>query len=178
MRNFQFVGPIDPLPLLIELQRQPELWNENKARRKQAIHAQTDDIWLRWTEKDDLDYDTGALDLKFLPAWYKLPSARPIIFALMTRMQAIELGAIFITRIPVGKRVLPHIDLGWHAKRFESKVYVALQSNPECVNYAEDEQVAMKAGDCWMFRNTVNHSVINAGVDDRISLIVGMRCED
>lgn len=179
MKNFQFIGPIDPLPLLIELQRQPELWNEKKARRAQTNgpHGQTDDIWLRWITEDDLDYGDKPLDLVFLRPWYQLPATRNIVFALMTRVQAIELGAVFITRIPAGSQVLPHTDLGWHSKRFNTKVYVALQTNPECVNYAEDEQVVMGIGDCWMFRNTVRHSVINAGHDDRISLIVSMRGE-
>lgn len=178
MRHFQYIGPIDPMGVMIELQRQPDLWNKNEARRtfESSPHSETDDIWLRWVTTDDLD-NGKPRDLAFLQPWYAIPSARAIVFALMTRVQAIQLGAIFITRIPPGGQVKPHVDFGWHANWFNTKVYVALQTNPDCVNYAEDEQVAMKAGDCWQFRNTVRHSVINAGGDDRISLIVAMRCE-
>lgn len=177
MRNFQFIGPIDPLQVMIELQRQPELWNADEARRKfeGSPHSQVDDIWVRW-ERNDLD-DGKPREIEFLPSWHKLPALRAIIFALMTRVQAVELGGILITRIPAGGQVFPHVDSGWHAERFNTKVYVALQSNPDCVNFAEEEKVTMNAGDCWIFRNTVSHSVINAGIDDRISAIVCMRCE-
>jgi len=180
VRNFQRIGEIDPLPVLLELQRQPELWGESRARQEydQSPHVAIDDIWVRWNVADVLDDGTtGSDDIRFLPAWSMLPSLRPIVFPLMARVQAVQLGAILLTRIPPGRRVDPHIDEGWHAKRYNTKVYVALQTNPDCMNACENETLVMKPGDCWLFRNTVIHSIVNAGPDDRISLICCMRCE-
>jgi hypothetical protein len=179
VRNFQFVANIDPLPPLLELHRQPELWNANAARREQpgGPHGQTSDIWIRWRGDVDAQDDGQPHDLEFLPAWHRLPSLRPIVFGLMARCQAVQLGAILITKIPAGGQVLPHVDGGWHAHRFETKVYAVLQGNPDCVNQAEDEAVVMQTGSAWAFRNTVIHGVVNNGSDDRISLIACLRCE-
>jgi hypothetical protein len=180
MRNFQLVASgIDVLPVMLELQRQPELWDQNSARRTYEVspHKQTSDIWARWRDIDTLD-DNKPHELKFLPAWYALPSLRQIVFPLMARCSAIQLGAIFLTRIPAGGEVLPHNDGGgWHSEWFNTKIYTVLQGNNECVNFAEGESVVMLTGTAWMFRNTVIHSVTNAGTDDRISLITCLRCE-
>jgi hypothetical protein len=170
MRHFQFLGGIDPLPTLIELQRQPELWDADISRKGYdgSPHKDVSDIWVRY----------GSLgDLKFLPAWYCLPSLRPIVFTVMIRVQAVELGGVLITRVPAKKSVAPHIDSGWHAERYNTKVYVALQTSDQCVNNIEDESVVMKGGEAWIFRNTVMHDVVNNGDDDRISVIVCTRCE-
>lgn len=185
MRNFQLVGTnIDPLPVLIELHRQPELWDANPARQtyQDTPHADVADIWVRWRPGEGID-DGQAHELAFLPPWYALPSLRPLVFGLMARTQAVELGGILMTRIPPGGQVQPHVDGGWHAHRFETKVYLVLQGNPDCVNHAvagpgaETESLVMQTGTAWLFRNTVPHSVANHGGDDRISLIVCMRCE-
>ena len=168
MRNFQIVAAgLDPLPTLLELHRQPDLWNANRARREQpgGPHGQTDDLWIRWRNGIDAQDDGEAHDLTFLPAWHALPSLRPLVFGLMARCQAVQLGAILLTRIPPGGRVLPHVDGGWHAKRFETKVYVVLQGNPACVNRTGEESLVMQPGTAWAFRNDIIHSVSNDGED-------------
>lgn len=181
MRNFTFLGTVDPVPLMLELQRQPELWNQNDKRQTYANtpHGEVDDIWVRWCATQDLDDGTARSsdEIVFLRPWYFLPALRPIVFPLMAKVAAVQLGAILITRIPAGGRVLPHTDEGWHARRFNTKVYVALQSNPDCINVVEDESINMKPGECWVFRNTVRHEVVNAGPDDRVSVICCLRCE-
>lgn len=178
MRNFLHLGNIDPVPAMLELQRQPELWNQRTARRTYADtpHATTDDIWVRWIEEDALD-NNQPRELCFLNPWYRLPALRPIVFPLMAKAQAVQLGGIFITRIPPGEGVAPHVDQGWHANWFNTKVFVALQSNPDCLNVVERDLVRMKSGECWAFRNTVVHEITNGGNDDRIAVIVCMRCE-
>lgn len=164
---------------MLELQRQPELWNENRARTtyETSPHSETSDIWARWHDENTLD-DNKSHELKFLSAWYKLPSLRPVVFALMARCSAVQLGAVLITKIPAGKRVWPHNDSGgWHSEWFNTKVYMVLQGNVDCVNFAEEESVVMNTGTAWVFNNRVIHGVNNGGIDDRISLIVCLRCE-
>jgi hypothetical protein len=46
-----------------------------------------------------------------------------------------------------------------------------------CINRVENEQVAMAPGEAWYFDNTKEHEVVNDGPDDRISLIISIRCE-
>jgi hypothetical protein len=115
--------------------------------------------------------------MEFLPAWAKLPSLRPIVFAAMTKVQAVELGVIMVTKIPPGGQIRLHTDKGWQAEWFNTKAYCVLQGNDQCVNYAQEEEVVMMPGTVWLFKNTVIHGLKNEGPDDRISVIVCMRSE-
>jgi hypothetical protein len=177
---------IDTGPLLLELARQPRLWNRHRMRKDapESPHVQMDDIWLRYNENLKKYEESGEFEgindehnSAFLPEWYALPAARPIVQGLMSRVFGTRLGGILITRIPPGGRIEPHVDASWHVTHYNTKVYVVLQTNPQCVNRVENEQVVMAPGDAWYFDNTLEHDVVNDGPDDRISLIVSIRCE-
>jgi hypothetical protein len=178
-------GGIDTAPLLLALARQPKLWNRHGMRKEipEGPHAQMDDIWLRYNDekpfRESGDWSTfnDEHESIFYPAWYALPQARPIVFGMMGRTEATRLGGVLITRIPAGGRIEPHVDGGWHATYYNTKLYVVLQSNPQCVNTVENERVAMAPGEVWYFDNTKMHEVVNDGPDDRITLIVCLRCE-
>jgi uncharacterized cupin superfamily protein len=96
----------------------------------------------------------------------------------MARVNAVYLGGILITRIPPGGCVKPHHDRGsWHAETMNTKVYVGLRSNPQCINRCEGEQIVIAPGDAVTFNNLLTHSVENNGETDRMTLIVCMRVE-
>ncbi len=185
MKNFLHIASgINVLPLRIALQMQPELWNTQNERKEfeGSSHKCTSDIWVRYNDLKNLDpanYNTYNLehDAVWHPAYAKLPQLRPIIFGLMERCEAVRLGGVMITKIPAGGHVLPHTDRGWHPDYYNMKVYVPIQSNPQCINRVEDERVSMAAGEAWFFDNTKEHEVINEGADDRMTLIVCMRCD-
>lgn len=176
---------LDVAPLLLAIARQPNLWDRHRIRKDVpgTPHADMSDIWLRYNDekpfKESGDYSkfNDEHDAVFYPEWYALPQVRPIVFGLMARVEAVRLGGVLITRIPPGGRIEPHADEGWHAKYYNTKLYVVLQSNPQCVNRVEDERVSMAPGDVWYFDNTKEHEVVNDGPDDRITLIACMRCE-
>lgn len=176
---------VDTAPLLLEIARQPKLWNRHAVRKNapETPHAAMSDIWLRYNDekpfKESGDYSkfNDEHDAIFYPEWFALPSARPIVYSLMARVQAVRLGGVMITKIPPGARIEPHADDGWHAKYYNTKLYVVLQSNPQCVNRVEDERIAMAPGEVWYFDNLKEHEVVNDGPDDRITLIVCLRCE-
>jgi mannose-6-phosphate isomerase-like protein (cupin superfamily) len=176
---------VDTAPLLLEIARQPKLWNRHTVRKTapETPHASMDDIWLRYNdekpfkESGDWSKFNDPHDAIFYPEWFALPSVRPIVYNLMARVQATRLGGVMITRIPAGGRIEPHADDGWHATYYNTKLYVVLQSNPQCVNRVEDEKVSMAPGEVWYFDNLKEHEVVNDGPDDRITLIVCLRCE-
>ena len=60
----------------------------------------------------------GANIATFWPAWFALPALRPMVFALMARVAAVELGSILITKLPPGKMIEPHSDAGNWAPEF------------------------------------------------------------
>ncbi|KWN69141.1 aspartyl/asparaginyl beta-hydroxylase domain-containing protein [Burkholderia ubonensis] len=186
MNNLVKIGHgIDTAPLLLAIARQPGLWNRHTARTdpEGGPHADVSDIWLRYNDEKPYkaagDY-TGfndAHDAVFYPEWYALPQVRPIVFGLMARVEGTRLGGILITKIPASKRVLPHADDNWHVRHYNTKLYVPLQTNPKCWNRVENEVVVMAPGDVWYFDNMKEHEVVNEGDDDRITLIVSVRCE-
>lgn len=185
MKNFlQLPGKVDVTSLLVSLQLQPELWDSHNQRKKFANspHIHTSDIWVRHNDPTKFtgDYKTwvrAECDSVWWPAAEKLVPIKPLIFDLMARCQATRLGAVLITKIPAGKSVLAHADVGWHPMYYNMKLYVPLQANEKCINRVEDEKVVMRAGEVWYFDNTKEHDVVNDGDTDRIVLIVCLKVE-
>lgn len=185
MKNFLKIAEgVDVLPLLMELHRQPHLWNRNDVRLSKAgPHWQSDDIWLRYKDesenKQSGDYRnfSDPHDGVWYPAYYALPSARKLIFSLMARVEGERIGGIFIYRVAPGKEILPHIDSGWHVD-FYDKFNVCLQSNPRAAFVYEDEAMVQRPGDVHRFVNTEKHSVVNSGEEDHIVMTVCIRVHD
>jgi hypothetical protein len=183
MRNFQQVASgVEVLPLILDLRRQPELWNCHRDRTAGASpHSAVDDIWVRFRAYEELTSAESYAEPftpVFYPAWHTLPHLRPIVFGLMARMEAVQLGGVLITRVPPKQKVALHDDRGrWHPEFFATKAYLPLAANQECYNTCGGECVTMKAGDAWLFDNLLPHSTVNDGDTDRITLIVSMRVE-
>jgi hypothetical protein len=183
MRNFQQVAnSIDVLPLVLELYRQPELWNQHTARTGgKGSFEGTDDIWVRFRDPQELTSTSSfnePFTPVFYPAWHALPHLRPLVFGLMARLEAVQLGGILITRVPPGQQVAPHDDRGrWHPEFFKTKAYMPLATNPLCYSTCEEERVVMQIGEVWLFDNLKTHSTVNDGETDRITVIISMRVE-
>jgi hypothetical protein len=186
MRNFiKIVDGINVEPICFSLLQHPELWDERIKRKddEKSPHRSMSDIWVRYNDdtyaKDSGDYSKFN-DLHY-PIWYPainhLPMIRPLCIGLMGKMGATHLGGVLITKIPPGGSIEPHIDSNWHAKFYNCKLYIPLQTNNKCYNRCEDEIVVMETGQCWYFNNTVDHEIRNNGYDDRITLIICMRVE-
>lgn len=184
MKNFtRLAQNVDVLPLLLEVQMQPHLWDEHPVRlHPKGPHRETHDIWLRYNDEAQFkasgDYSkfNDGHDPIWYPGYYALPSARRLIFDLMARVCGERLGAVLIYKVPPGAKILPHVDTGWHVGYFD-KFNIALQSEPGCVFvYPKDEEV-MRAvtGDCYWFRNDVPHAVENQSKNDQIILTVCIR---
>lgn len=177
MRHFTKIGDIDAGPLVLALARRPDLWNQNDLRTKHpgTAHAQADDIWLWFNPTDEPQYVVDDRQTVPYPAWSELPQARPIVFDLLRRVEGVQLGRVIISRLAPGAVITPHIDGGAPAT-FYTRFQIALQSLPGCVFRAADETVNFRTGEVWMFDNTQEHEVINNSADDRLALIVDVRC--
>ena len=183
MRYFQQVAAnVETLPLTLDLYRQPELWDQHTARTGGAGSFEgTSDIWVRFRDPAELvsrEAFAEAFRCVWYPAWHALPHLRPIVFGLMARLEAVELGGVLITRVPAGQQVAPHDDRGrWHPEFYRTKAYLPLATNPQCYSTCGNERVVMKVGDAWLFDNLERHSTVNEGETDRVTLIVSMRVE-
>lgn len=182
MRNFLKIGEVNVMPLLLSIQRQPELWNRHRQRKEAAngIHAEMDDIWLRYN--DYRPYEAMGSWLSFNDehdsVWYKeyyaLPEVRPIVFNLMAQTQAERLGGVLITRIPPGGVIKPHADVGWHVDYYD-KFYVTLQGHPMQEFWCDEEVISPRQGEVWWFDNRKMHHVENKSTEDRMTLIICLR---
>jgi hypothetical protein len=183
MRHFQQIAAnVETLPLVLDLYRQPELWDEHPERTGgPGSFVGTSDIWVRFRPRGELtnvESYKEPFTPKFYPAWYLLPHLRPIVFGLMARVEAVALGGILITRVPAGQQVAPHDDRGrWHPEHYATKAYLPLATNQQCYSTCADERVVMQVGEAWLFDNLKVHSTVNDGETDRVTLIVSMRCE-
>ncbi len=180
MRNYVCVGGgVDVVPVLLELARQPELWDQNALRtaHPQSPHTQVNDIWLRFNELPEPGQEHLIVD-KHESVWYpaadKLPAARDLLHLLMARVKGIRLGRSIITRLAPGKKIDAHEDGGSHAAYYD-RFHIVLQSGPGCLFRTGDETVQMRTGEVWWFDNSIEHEVINNSSDDRIHLIVDIR---
>lgn len=183
MRNFLCIGTTDVMPLLMAVQRQ-DLWNKHTFRTTftNTPHKEVDDIWIRYTDdkKADPEAPHEAL-IDTTPIWhdayYKLPQVKPIIFDLMHRLQAYELGRVLVTRLKPGGRILSHADnhgeYVWASDM--ARYHVVLQGLPGSLYRVEDETVNMKTGEVWWFNALKEHEVLNNSSDDRVHLLVDVR---
>lgn len=184
MKEFLQIGTWDIVPLLLQLDRNPGLWDANNDRTTRAVtaHRATSDIWLRFRPLDQLvgpeSYNEPFVDMCWYPAYHVLTEIRPIVQALMVRVSATSVGTCLITRIPAGQQVLPHNDSpSWNARTFDTKVYIPLRANARCVNYCADESMVMGVGQAWVFSNLKTHSVVNDGDEERVTLICSFKCD-
>lgn len=182
MRQFLKVASgIDVLPIMLELNRAPHLWDQNTTRTtyENTPHGQSSDIWVRFRpahEIKGLDDHRTEYRCAYWPAWHELPSLRPLIRALKNTVDATELGSLLITRLPPGAEILPHSDRGsWAAEFYNTKLHVTLSGTSR--SFCDGEAVLMQTGECWVFDNLRLHSVENVGETDRIVLIVSLRCD-
>jgi mannose-6-phosphate isomerase-like protein (cupin superfamily) len=175
----QIADGVETLPLRLELARNAQLWDQRPDRRLYTgtPHAAMTDITVRYMPEADLsDLEVRRREHRnvFWPAWHALPALRPVVFGLMARVQAVELGSILITRLPPGKSIEPHSDAGnWAPSYYTTKCHWTVQGG--ALVTCEDEVCEFRDGSVWTFNNLLVHSVENHGNEDRISVIVSMR---
>lgn len=179
MKNFLKIGTFDPLPLLAEIQRQPELWKEDTYLRDypQGPFEDVETIFLRFPPASVSQLEQGKRDQHecvWMDGMVRLPSARAIIFALMTRLAGERIGRVMINKIRPGGRIYPHADTPVHAEYWD-RHHVVLQSAPGCTFRCGEETIYMPVGDCWWFQNAHEHEVQNGSGLDRIHLIIDIR---
>lgn len=183
MRYFQKLAEnIDIIPVLAALSRQPELWDQETLRTTHpgTPHAQVNDIWIRfndlaeWKRTGDPASVIDQHESIWYPAAAKLPQLRPLLFGVMQRVEAERLGRVIITRLAPGGSIAPHEDSGDHAAYY-TRYHLMLQNYPGSTFLCGGEEVYMRPGELWFFRNEVTHSVVNNSTDDRITLIIDVR---
>jgi Aspartyl/Asparaginyl beta-hydroxylase len=166
-------GVVDVQPLAWALRENPQLWDAYDVRtiKKDSPHHGTHDIFVRWCPEG---FNGG---IPHDSVWYApadiLP-VKPIVKALMASVGGEKLGGVFITKIPPGKMVQPHIDDAWHANYYE-KYGISIESAPGQFFCVDQDKLETRPGDLFTFNNSYLHWVTNPTGYDRITLIVCIR---
>ena len=179
MQFVQLASGVDTVPVLLELARAAHLWDRNPERRLYpgTPHGEMVDITVRYMPEAQLTMEARGLEHRnvFWPAWHELPALRPLVFGLMQRVAATELGSILITKLPTGGIIKPHSDAGsWAPEYYHCKAHLTLAGSAHVLCAGEDCQ--FDTGTAWTFDNLLMHSIANIGDCDRIVCIVSMRC--
>lgn len=176
MKNMLHIASgIDVMPLVLAIQRNPQLWNQYTQRTEHpsSPHHGLSDIWVRYSD-GDLD-PVKPHDSVWYPAYEQLPQIREIVFNLMRYVEGERLGGILITKIPPGQMCKPHADTGgWHAAYYD-KYAIQLQGNEKQAFHFEGESFSAKPGDIYWFNNQETHWVTNESNEDRMTMIVCIR---
>lgn len=187
MRNFLRIGQgTDVMPLLAAIARKPGLWTADTYLRDypQGPFGEVDSIILRFPVKSVKATEAEVADhlSKYdqhecvdQAAYALLPEARALVMGLMAYVGGTRLGRVMINRIKPGGVIYPHRDTPVHAE-YWSRHHICLQASPGVVFRCEDEKVFMQAGETWYFDNALEHEVINNSDNDRISMVVDVRC--
>ena len=167
---------LNVIPLQLDLQRQPQLWNQNTARTESPAspHREADDIWARYGEGEALIED--AHQSLWLSAADLIPEIKTHARAVLSLVKGDALGGVLITRIPPGRRVYPHVDGGWHAGSYD-KFALQIAAHPQQAFCYEDGQHITATGDLFWFHNQAEHWVTNDSPCDRITMIVCVKLD-
>jgi uncharacterized cupin superfamily protein len=185
MSNYlQVASGLDVTSVLLDLHRQPHLWNKNPCRLfRGGPHCESSDIILRYKDErpayENMERWNEHGD-EHIPLWYQsidyLPGVRPLVYWLAQRVGAEMIGAVLIYKLEPGKEIESHVDMGWHAHYYE-KFNVCLQSNPKAAFVFDDGAFVQRPGDVHSFNNLVPHKVVNQGECDHIVLVVCLRLD-
>lgn len=171
--------------ILRELERQPQLWGQF-GRRKLAPgtpHAGMTDIWVRYNDCRPFEArdDWRGFNDPHIPIWYPAASACPIlkdyVLSVAGRYEAEMIGGVLISRIPAGRGIEPHTDVGWHQTYFDTKLYLSLEAPEGAVFGTHHASITPKSGELWRFDNSVEHWVTNDGPGNRTTLIICLRTD-
>jgi len=169
------IGQLDADMARQELLNNIDLFGEFNARKKAGpVHADMDDIWLRYGDIKGMvesgDYSKIADEHDSI--WLKdLPECKKLCFQVMNMVDGERLGGVLITKLPIGGKILPHRDSGWHAEYYD-KYFIPIQNDEGAFFGFESGNIEPNEGDVWAFDNSYTHWVENNSDKERIAMIV------
>lgn len=162
------------MPIMAALARQPELWDQDKARTtfEGTPHAQVSDILLRFGKPDGNDLEAIDRD-----AMRFIPNAKKVALDIMTMVGGSRLGRVVITKLEAGKKILPHADTQGEYAKYYSRYHLVLQGLPGSLFTCGDETINPRTGEVYWFDASAEHSLSNNSRDDRVHMLIDVRVD-
>lgn len=168
---------LDVARLRDEIAHHPKVWDEFRWRTNhpRSPHRECSDIWCRYNALSNFG---PRFNDEHESVWYPVVETLTEVPRLCDEILAHKpnyvLAGVLITKVPSGKCVYPHIDLGWHAENTE-KIAVLVEGNAEQSFCFDDIAHRSEVGECFTFNNQARHWVENPSDIDRITLIACVR---
>ncbi|MEL7185773.1 MAG: aspartyl/asparaginyl beta-hydroxylase domain-containing protein [Pseudomonadota bacterium] len=80
-------------------------------------------------------------------------------------------GRSRLMKLAAGSEVSTHVDFNYHWYT-RVRIHIPLVTNPGVTFYCADQNVHMRAGECWIFNSWRRHRVTNESNADRIHLVI------
>jgi hypothetical protein len=74
-------------------------------------------------------------------------------------------------KLAAGEEVTEHVDFNYHWYD-RVRIHIPVTTYPEVQFYCGDEQINMRAGECWIFDSWRRHKVVNNSPYDRTHLVI------
>lgn len=137
-------------------------------------HKEMTDIWVRYKDPSECieSGDFSSMGEEHESVWLKdIPEIKEISSSLMKFLDGDRLGGVLVTKLPIGGKITPHIDSGWHAEYYD-KYFIPIKNNSGAKFCFNDVEINPRKGEVYAFRNDVIHWVNNDSDSDRIAMII------
>ncbi|WP_298737394.1 aspartyl/asparaginyl beta-hydroxylase domain-containing protein [uncultured Chitinophaga sp.] len=101
------------------------------------------------------------------PVLTRMPYVKEILDAWQCEKEAVRLLSL-----APGSVIKPHRDPGCSYDDGHFRIHIPIITNPQVQFILEDEQLPLKAGECWYMNFSATHSIINNGSSARIHLVI------
>jgi aspartyl/asparaginyl beta-hydroxylase (cupin superfamily) len=171
LKNFRKLKEhVDVLPIVTELECQPEAWLAQTGRQRVRVQREALAIPIRGLRRSKrMGRDRRDVhESRYTTLSRSFPAVRRFIEAVADELDA-TLSRAKIFSLPPAARVHAHVDRGaYYACR--DRYHLVIES-AGCPMRAGDEVVVMRPGELWWFDNKTDHEAWNDSDSPRIHLI-------
>lgn len=170
--------------LVSRVESEPDLWKQNTWRQDYVVQDErpispqqdTEALMFRWAPENTIESVRDSLNVVINPNLNNIKEVQPLIMSCLDAVGAVECGRVFITKLKVDGKVLPHFDYGMYSDHFE-RFHLVLTSDPGNRFYVEDihgwqESYSMKPGQLFWFNHKETHWCINKSKTPRMHMII------
>jgi hypothetical protein len=168
--NFKDLGAFDITEIKNRIQSFKAEWDLNQSRqeRYKLFHGDSKNIFVT---DIDATWDGFGYPLVKHNIDERLNELTKPIVARLENMLGGKVGKCLFINLPAGKKVKPHVDLGYYLTSVH-RCHIPIQTHQDISFTLGGESIHMKEGMGYEINNTRQHSVDNDSAVDRIHLLI------